>query len=243
MSKETRTSVSCVLLTLNEERAIAKVVNDIRGVLPTAEIVVVDSSTDNTAKIAEELGCTVVRQFPPKGYGWAMDAGLRKASGEYVITLDCDDTYPVEAIDDLISRMDKGADLVSASRLGKRPEAMHFSHYVANWVFAFCSRILCNAHSTDVHTGMRAYRKTMLEDFPYEPEGMALPVELQIGPYCLGYRCEEMFINYKPRIGDSKIVPIPGTIWTFKRIWRWRSFFNPHRATLTQKRSAVLQAK
>ncbi|HNB21150.1 MAG TPA: glycosyltransferase family 2 protein [Candidatus Melainabacteria bacterium] len=227
-------NISCVLLTLNEEGAIAKVVNDIRKVLPTAEIVVVDSSTDNTAKIADEMGCAVVRQFPPKGYGWAMHAGLEKASGDYVITLDCDDTYPVEAISELLSRLEEGADLVSASRLRTRPEAMSLSHYVANRIFALLSRTLCNAPSTDVHTGMRAYRKTMLNDFQYDPEGMALPVELQIGPHCLGYRCEEIFITYKPRIGQSKILPIPGTIWTLKRIWRWRNFFNPHRNRLSR---------
>ena len=86
------------MITMNEERAIAKVVQDIRRVVPDAEIFVVDSSRDRTAEIAQELGCRVFKQFPPKGYGPAMDRAVRDASGDVVITLDCDDTYPVEAI-------------------------------------------------------------------------------------------------------------------------------------------------
>lgn len=232
-SRDSEIKVSCVLLTLNEEGAIAKVVNDIRLVLPHAEVVVVDSSTDRTALIAEELGCTVIRQLPPKGYGWAMDAGLKKAAGEYVITLDCDDTYPTEALKELVKRMDAGADLVSCSRMKSKPGAMKLSHFLANRIFALTACLLCGAKTTDVHTGMRAYRKTLLQNFAFDPEGMALPVELQIGPQRLGYKCQEFFIDYRPRIGDSKIVPIEGSIWTFRRIWRWRKFFNSRKMQST----------
>ena len=101
-SSSTGRSVSVMMLTLNEEGAIAKVVEDIRRFLPEAEIIVVDSSTDRTPEIAQGLGCNVVRQFPPKGYGFAMDAGFRAASREYIITLDCDDTYPCEAMEQLL---------------------------------------------------------------------------------------------------------------------------------------------
>ena len=61
------------MITLNEERAVAKVVHDIRGVAPDAEIFLVDSSKDRTAEIAMELGCRVFKQFPPQGYGPAMN--------------------------------------------------------------------------------------------------------------------------------------------------------------------------
>ncbi len=57
---------SCILLTLNEEGAIAKVVADIRRILPDAEIVVVDSSTDKTAEIAESLAARLFDRFRRK---------------------------------------------------------------------------------------------------------------------------------------------------------------------------------
>jgi glycosyltransferase involved in cell wall biosynthesis len=230
-------NVSVVMLTLNEEGAIAKVVNDVRAELPDAEIVVVDSSTDRTPEIAKEMRCVLVRQFPPAGYGLAMHAAFQAATREYVVTIDCDDTYPIEDIKKMLDLMEQGFDLVSASRLPRKPEAMHWPNYIANVGFAWLSFILCGVRSTDVHTGMRAYRKDLLHAFPYDPVGMALPVELQIGPAALGYKCAEMFIEYRPRIGESKLVPLPGTIWTVRRIWRWRMFFNSERSRIKQQLS------
>lgn len=228
-------NASVVMISLNEEGAIAKVINDIKSELPEAEVVVVDSSTDRTAEIATELGAKVIKQFPPRGYGNAMDQALRGASRDIVVTLDCDDTYPVAMIPELIARIENGADLVSGSRLGTRPENMPFENYLANWVFAKSALFLCGVQSTDVHTGMRAYRKSLIEQFPYSAPAAALPVELQVGPAALGYRCEEIFIDYHPRIGESKLRKIESTIWTFKRLWRWRMFFNPHRKKVAQE--------
>lgn len=229
-----RQPVSVAMITLNEERAIAKVVADIRRQVPAAEIVIVDSSRDRTAEVATALGCVVVKQFPPKGYGPAMHQALSTASGDCVITLDCDDTYPVEAIKPLIDKINEGYDLVSASRLGRKPEAMPLANYIANRVFAILAWIICGVQSTDVHTGMRAYRKTLLNNFPYNPAGPALPVELQVGPASAGYKCTEFFIDYKPRIGDSKLNKLESTFWTIRRLWRWRFFLNRQRKTFMQ---------
>lgn len=228
--------LSVMMLTLNEENAIEKVVKDIRRVCGDCEIVVVDSSTDRTPEIATELGCHVVRQFPPRGYGNAFDAGLKASTGDVIITLDCDDTYPVETIPILLAKMKEpnqvrgkngkeeriGYDIVSASRLPCRPMSMPLPNYIANWLFCQLSLVLCGVKSTDVHTGMRAYTKAVVRDFKYDPVGLALPVELYIGPARAGYHCTEIFIEYRNRIGESKLDPVPGTIWTLKRIWKYR---------------------
>ena len=108
------------MITLNEERAVGKVIGDIRRVAPDAEIFLVDSSSDRTAEIAQQLGCRVFKQFPPKGYGPAMDRAVRDARGDVVITLDCDDTYPVEAIPTLVSLIEGGFDLVNTTRTHRR---------------------------------------------------------------------------------------------------------------------------
>lgn len=61
------------MITKNESEAVGKVVTDIQRVVPGAEILIVDSSDDQTAQIAQSLGAKVIRQYPPKGYGNAMD--------------------------------------------------------------------------------------------------------------------------------------------------------------------------
>src|SRR5258707_2926600 len=130
------------MITLNEERAVAKVVQDIRRVARDAEIFLVDSSKDRTAEIATEMGCRVFKQFPPKGYGPAMDRAVRDAAGEIVITLDCDDTYPVETIPTLVALIDEGYDLVYATRLATRRNPMPLAHSLPNRVFAWTARLL-----------------------------------------------------------------------------------------------------
>ena len=214
--------VTVSMITLNEERAVAKVVADIRRVVPDAEIFLVDSSRDRTAEIATELGCRVFKQFPPKGYGPAMDRAVRDARGDVVVTLDCDDTYPVEVIPTLVKMIDDGFDLVNATRLAKRPKAMPYANYIANRVFAWTARLLHGIRTTDVHSGMRAYRKSMIDAIVWDPNGPALPVDMMIIPHRRGYRVAEIPIEYRERIGASTLQRFKSTLWTFKRLWRAR---------------------
>jgi glycosyltransferase involved in cell wall biosynthesis len=89
----------------------------------------------------------VVRQFPPQGYGPAMNRAVREASGDIVVTLDCDDTYPVETIPRLAAMIEnEGWDLVNTTRVQRRPRAMPLSNFVANRVFAAAAG--CSTAST-----------------------------------------------------------------------------------------------
>jgi glycosyltransferase involved in cell wall biosynthesis len=208
------------MITMNEERAIAKVVGDIRRVAPEAEILVVDSSRDRTAEVAQELGCRVLKQFPPQGYGPAMDRAVREAAGDVVITLDCDDTYPVEVIPELLRLVGEGYDLVNTTRVWKRPQAMPFANFLANRLFALTARLLHGVKTTDVHSGMRAYRKTMIDAISWTPQGPALPVDMLVIPWRLGYRVTDVKIDYRERIGTTTLHRFSSTIWTFRRLWR-----------------------
>ena len=109
MNKKIKLSV--VMPTLNEENSIAKVISDIRKYVKNydLEILIVDSSTDNTPKIAEKMGIKVIRQ-EPLGPGKAIIFGLLKSKGEIVITADCDDTYPIEDIPKFVELWKRGYD-------------------------------------------------------------------------------------------------------------------------------------
>lgn len=219
------------MITLNEERAIAKVVDDIRRVAPDAEILVVDSSKDRTAEIAEARGCRVIKQFPPKGYGPAMDRAVREASGDIVVTLDCDDTYPVEMIPKLASMIaDEGWDLVNTTRVHRRPEAMPMANFVANRVFALAAQVLHGVRTTDVHSGMRAYRKSMIDRVSWTPQGTALPVDMLVIPHRLGFKVTDVPIDYRERIGETTLRRWSSTVGTFRRLWNARQVKRSARA-------------
>jgi glycosyltransferase involved in cell wall biosynthesis len=216
------TKLTVSMITMNEEKAVAKVIQDIRRVAPDAEILLVDSSKDRTAEIAQELGARVIKQFPPQGYGPAMDRAVREGSGDIVITLDCDDTYPVEAIPELVRLIDEGYDLVNTTRTWRRPAAMPYANYLANRAFALGARILHGLKTTDVHSGMRAYRKSMIQQVQWIPQGAALPVDMYVIPHRMGFKTAEIPIDYRERIGETTLHRFDSTLWTFKRLWRAR---------------------
>jgi glycosyltransferase involved in cell wall biosynthesis len=215
--------ITVAMITRNEEAAVGKVIQDIRAALPNAEIVIVDSSSDRTAEIAESMGARVVRQFPPQGYGPAMDLALRTGTRPVTVTLDCDDTYPVEDIGRLAAGvLNEGYDVVDGSRLASKPEAMPWVNYLANWGFALLASLLFARRVTDLHSGMRAYRGSMITTLGHEPRGAALPVELLLRPIRRGFRVKLEFIPYRERIGVSTMRPLQSAWWTVRRILRSR---------------------
>lgn len=214
--------VTVSMITLNEEKAVAKVIEDIRRVVPDAEILLVDSSRDRTAEVAESLGCRVIKQFPPQGYGPAMNRAVREGSGDVVVTLDCDDTYPVEMIPRLVAMIEQGWDLANTTRVKRRPKAMPFVNFIANRVFALAARLLHGIRTTDVHSGMRAYRKTMIDAVQWNEKGPALPVDMLVIPYRRGFRVTEVEIDYRERIGQTTLHRWSSTMWTLKRLWKSR---------------------
>ena len=215
----TRENLTVAMISRNEEGAIAKVMADIRRATPEAEVLLVDSSTDKTAEIAESLGARVIKQMPPRGYNPAMDKALRSAGGKVVVTMDCDNTYPAERIPEMaLLVLDEGYNLVDASRLGERPKEMPLINYLANFGFALGASAVFAKRLTDLHSGMRAYRKSMIDDLVFNIAGTALPVELLLKPIHKGYKCKEIYIDYRERVGVSKMRPLYSAWWTLRRI-------------------------
>lgn len=195
--------LSVVTITLNEEEAVGKVIRDIQAATGgDCEILIVDSSTDRTPDIAESLGARVIRQ-EPRGYGVAMRTALLSGGGDVIISTDCDDTYPMEMIPEFLRHIEDGFDVVSGSRLlGQfKPAHMPVSNWLGNWVFAQMTSCLYGFKTTDVTTGMRAYRREVLHSIDWETN-YALPAELIIRPYLAGYKVKEIAIPYRPRVGE-----------------------------------------
>ena len=217
--------ITIAMITMNEETAVGTVIKNIKTIAPEAEIIIVDSSQDNTADIAEKSGATVIRQLPPQGYGPAMELALRTGQREVIITMDCDNTYPVEKILELAALvLEKKHDLVNASRLKTKPQAMPWLNYLGNLFFSWIASIVFFKKFTDLHSGMRAYRKSMLDNLQFAAKGAALPVELLIKPFVQGYKLHEIFIDYHERTGKSKMRPFDSAWWTLKRIIKIRMF-------------------
>ena len=215
--------ISLTMITLNEELSVKKVINDIKNIDERIEINIVDSSTDKTPEIAKSLGANVYRQFPPSGYGPAMDYALKCSNRELIITVDCDDTYPLSQVDQFSKLIfEQNFDVVDGNRLPKKPKFMPYINYFANYGFALMASLLFFVRIKDLHSGMRAYRKSILKKLPYKVEGVSLPVELILWPLRLGLKVKFVDIEYNERIGQSKLEPLRAAWWTIYRIVRAR---------------------
>src|SRR5215210_2473536 len=108
-------SVSVVIPCFNEEHGIASVLRNMPDYID--QVVVVDNnSTDETGRIAKEMGAEVIFETK-KGYGNAYKAGFPMATGDIVATADGDGTYPTSEIGPIIDYMlQNRLDFVSASR-------------------------------------------------------------------------------------------------------------------------------
>ncbi len=208
------------MLTLNEKESVERMIDDIRAVAPDAKILLIDSSSDETPELARAKGARVVRQLPPRGHGPAMERLMYEAAqeSEALIYLDCDFTYPTREIPHILRELENGADVVNASRTSHRPDAMPLPNFVANRMFAAAASAVHGVPTTDVHSGMRGYRSSVIRAFAFSGEGDALPLDTLILPARSNYHVIEFPIDYSERVGVSKLAKFRGTMWTFIRI-------------------------
>lgn len=201
--------LSVVMGTYNEEAAIATVLSDVERVTDgRAEVVCVDGSDDRTPEIAEEHGARVVRQ-EPQGYGVAVHAALQAASRDVVVTTDCDDTYPMDALPEFLELVNEGYDVVSGDRLYHGAEAMPAFNRLGNLAFALGASVLLGERVHDTTTGMRAYRREVIDAIEWT-ENTGLSAELLMRPLARGYRVREHPIAYAERAGETKLDPLTG---------------------------------
>ncbi|MEF8789230.1 MAG: dolichyl-phosphate hexose transferase [Haloarculaceae archaeon] len=201
--------LSVVMGAYNEEEAIERVLEDIDRVTDgRAEVVVVDSSTDRTPEIAREHGARVIEQ-EPQGYGVAVREALLAASRPVVVTTDCDDTYPMEALPRFLDLINQGYDLVSGDRLYHGADAMPGLNRLGNHLFALLASALLGERVHDTTTGMRAYRREVIRRIDWT-ENTGLSAELLIRPLARGYRVREEPIEYRERAGETTLDPLQG---------------------------------
>ncbi len=211
--------VSVVMGTYNEAEAIGTVLTDIERVTDgRAEVVCVDGSTDRTPEIAREQGARVIEQ-EPQGYGVAVRAALLAPDRPVVVTTDCDDTYPMEQLPEFLDLINEGYDVVSGDRLYHGAGAMPALNRLGNHLFAAVASVLMGTRVHDTTTGMRAYRREVIEEIAWT-ENTGLSAELLMRPTMRGYDVREQPISYRERAGETKLDPLAGGAAIAKSILR-----------------------
>jgi glycosyltransferase involved in cell wall biosynthesis len=200
--------VTIVIPCLNEEEGIQRVLDEVPPFVD--EIIVVDNgSTDRTAEIARKMGAQVVSELH-RGYGRAYKKGFSQATGDIIVTLDGDHSYPVDALSYLIEAfMHCRVGFLSASRFPVLSDsAMSTKHKIGNHILSTVMSILFLRWIHDSQSGMWVFRRNVLEKMKLTSDGMAFSEEIKIEAITkkeIGFR--EIFISYSQRLGEIKLMP------------------------------------
>jgi len=203
--------VSVILPALDEERTIGECITKIQKVFHDnaikGEIIVADSSIDQTPVIAESLGAHV---FHPEknGYGNAYLTGFNHAKGRYILMGDADNTYDFLDIPKLLAPLRDGADFVIGSRFkGKiHKGSMDGLHrYIGNPLLTWMINIFFHTNFSDAHSGFRMITREGFNRLTLRSGGMEFASEMLVMASKERLKIVEVPIDYYPRLAPSKL--------------------------------------
>jgi glycosyltransferase involved in cell wall biosynthesis len=203
----------------NEENSIAKVVADIPEGLVNEVIVVNNNSNDKTEINARNAGATVLREKKP-GYGYACLKGIDyikqlQPAPDIVVFIDADYSDHPEEMSLLIQPIiNDGMDMVIGSRaLGKKEKgSMTPQQVFGNWLATRLLKTIYGVRYTDLGP-FRAIRYDKLIEINMQDTTYGWTVEMQLKAAKLKMKVTEVPVNYRKRIGFSKISgTVKGTV-------------------------------
>ena len=201
-------SITVIIPCLNEEQGIERVLRAMPDFVD--EVIVVDNnSTDRTSEVAAALGAKVIRE-EVRGYGRSYKRGFSGATGDLIVTLDGDHSYPVDALSYLLEAfLHLGVDFLNASRFPVRDKAaMSFKHHVGNLVLSLATSLLYFRWVRDSQSGMWVFRRSILKLMRLESDGMSFSEEIKIEALRRPeIRFGEISILYTSRLGEKKLKP------------------------------------
>lgn len=198
--------ITVLIPTMNEEQSIGKVIERIKKSLKYSyEIILVDNSEDRTPEIAESMGARVITE-KRKGYGRAYKTGFKHVSGDIVVTLDGDNTYPPEVINDYVEYLLKNnIDFISCERITLLPkDSMSTAHKIGNFVLNLAFMALYFIKLKDSQSGMWIFRSRIIKELGLCSDGMAFSEELKIEAWSK-FRAVELPVRYGLREGEKKL--------------------------------------
>jgi glycosyltransferase involved in cell wall biosynthesis len=200
--------ITVIIPCLDEEKGIAEVLKRLPPLVD--QVIVVDNgSTDGTERVARSMGAEVVREGI-RGYGRAYKRGFNHATGDVIVALDGDHSYPVDALSYLLEAFEHlKADFLSASRFPiQDPGCMSWKHRIGNLILSTVASLLFFRWVRDSQSGMWVFSRAILPKMKLESDGMAFSEEIKIeairNPEI---RFREIIINYSSRVGEKKLQP------------------------------------
>lgn len=194
-----------VLPAYNAEKTLEATIRSIPKDLPCQILLVDDASKDRTVEVAQKLGLKVIRHDKNKGYGANQKTCYGYAletDAEIIVMIHPDYQYDARMIPAMVYPIEHGiCDVMLGNRIRSREEAlsggMPVYKYIANRSLTVLENFLLGQNLGEFHSGMRAYRREVLERLPWKGNSDDFVFDQQ-------FLIQSAFFNY--RIGD---VPVP----------------------------------
>lgn len=215
-------NVAVLLPCYNEEKAIAKVVQDFKTHLPGATIYVFDNnSADKTTEVATQAGATVIPSRR-QGKGNVVRHMFEVVDAEYYIMADGDDTYPADQAPMLLEELKKsGVDTLIGTRLEKATEgAFRRFHRFGNFLISNTINELFSSNFTDVLSGYRFFTREFAKSVPLKSAGFEIETELTLQTVSKGFSFKEIAVPYsaRPDGSESKLSTFTDGLLIFRAI-------------------------
>ena len=225
--------LSVVIPVYNEKKTLSELICRVEAVKLEKEIIIVDdASTDGTRDLLKKYEgqerFKVIYQSKNAGKGSALRAGFDKAEGEIIIVQDADLEYDPKEYPLLVEPiLDGRADVVYGSRfLGGTHRVFFFWHYVGNKVLTTLSNMCTNLCLTDMETGYKVFRRTVLDSFILKCNRFGFEPEFTSKVARHAFRVYEVPISYSGRgYEEGKKINWKDGVAALWFIFRFR-FFN-----------------
>jgi len=163
----------------NEARYIGSIVLQARQYV--GEVIVIDDgSTDNTARVAELAGATVIHHPTNRGKGAAIHSVLieaRKRKPDILVLLDADSQHDPNEIPILVKPISEGFDLVIGSREAQKDKTPRYRR-IGQKVISHSSRLASKANVADSESGFRALSPKAINELDLKATGFAIESEM-----------------------------------------------------------------
>ena len=218
-----RPSVSVVIPMFNEEGNIAHAIALAGRALETHavdhEIIVVDdSSTDRSPEIVRALAerdprVHWLRRDGERGLGGSLRAGFAAASKELVLYMDADLPFDPHDIGRALRAMElTRADMIAAYRLDRTSEGLR--RVIYSYVYNLLIGLLFGWPHRDVNFSFKLMRRDVLEAVELRSKGSLISAELLVKARNLGFRIQQIGLDYFPRSRGGSTLSSPGVVVT-----------------------------
>ncbi len=193
--------VTIVLPTLNEEKAVRKVINELKKAGYNNILIVDGYSTDKTAKLAESNGARVVLQHN-RGKSGAIETAVENVDTPFMLVMDCDCTYDPKDIEKLLAHA-KIYDQVIGARMNGRENIPRFNRF-GNWLITSIFNTIMGTKLSDVCSGMYLIKTDAARMIEFKTKGFDVEVEMAAQIAANG-RITDVPIAYRKRVGQQKL--------------------------------------